>query len=72
MQEFHSQKELLEFLRPVLKMRSKQLKDAGIFLSELEIFEYLKEKKWKNQKDLHIYEIVDDIENYQIERDELG
>jgi len=68
MLQFHHQKELQDFVKPILNIRVKELKDHGICMSREELFEYLKNEKWKQQKDLHLYEIADDILNYKIEK----
>jgi len=67
MYSFQDQQELFNFVEPALKVRIKALGDNKIIRTEEELFEYLKEKKWKNKKDLHIYEIVHDILNEEIE-----
>ncbi len=66
--QFHHQKELQDFVKPILNIRVKELKEHGIFMSREELFEYLKNEKWKQQKNLHLYEITDDILNYKIEK----
>lgn len=68
MHEFKSQLELLKFLSPVLKMRQKSLQQEGIIMSKNEIFEYLKTTRWKNSSNLHLYEIVEDILHFKIEK----
>lgn len=66
MHSFQNQQELQNFVEPALKVRVKQLSEEHIVWTEEELFEYLKEMKWKNKKDLHIYEIVHDILNEKI------
>lgn len=66
MYQFQDQDELRKFIEPVLKIRLKSLEEEHIHMDEEQLFTYLKNVKWQNQTDLHIYEIVDDILNYKI------
>lgn len=70
MYSFQDQQELLNFVEPALKVRVKTLREEKIEFTEEELFEYLKEKKWKNKKDLHIHEIVHDILNEKVDKKE--
>lgn len=68
MREFKTQQELKSFLNPVLKLRIKSLKKEGLEFSENTLFKILKEEKWSEQTNLHLYEMVDDILHYKIDK----
>lgn len=68
MDRFESKEQLQDFLLPVLKIRRRNLEKENIIKTEEELFEYIKEEKWKNEKNLYLHEIVDDILHYQIEK----
>ena len=63
MQTFKTQDELKKFLTPVLSLRVKTLKKEGIIIDNTKLFDVLKQEKWKNDSNLHLYEMVDDILN---------
>ncbi len=66
MREWKSQEELRLFLMPALRLRIRRLEASGKHMTAQEIFAYLKEKKWKNDSNLHLYEMVDDILHYEM------
>lgn len=68
MQTFKTQQELKKFLTPVLNLRVKSLKKEGIELDNTMLFEKLKEEKWRKKSNLHLYEIVDDILHFEINK----
>lgn len=62
--EFANLKELYERLLPALKNKRSEIKRlSNIDIEEIKIWEYLKEKKWKNSYNLLLYQMVDDILN---------
>lgn len=62
--EFNSANELYERLKPALKSKIAELKrDGYTYLTEEDVWNYLKEKKWQNSKNLALNEMVSDIFN---------
>ncbi len=62
--EFNSIKELYERVKPALITKQKELKRTNYFyIKEEDIWNYLKQYKWKNSKNLNLYEMIDDILN---------
>lgn len=62
--EFSSVEELYERLKPALKTKLTELKEFGYgYLKIEDIWNYLKEKKWKNDHNLALNEMVSDILN---------
>lgn len=60
----NSLSDLYRLVLPALKTRKNELKREGInYISELDIWNYLKSSTWENKRDLRIYEIVNDILN---------
>ena len=60
--KFNNIKELYELLLPALETKEIQLKRNDYFgLTKKDIWEYLKETKWKNSNNLRIYQMVYDI-----------
>lgn len=60
--EFGSVQELYERLKPALKSKVEELKRDGYdYLSAEDVWNYLKEKKWKSSKNLALHEMVSDI-----------
>jgi len=60
--EFGSVQELYERLKPALKSKVEELKRDGYdYLSAEDIWNYLKEKKWKSSRNLALHEMVSDI-----------
>lgn len=68
MLSFQTQEQLHEFLMPVLKIRVRDLQKEGIIKTELELFQELKNIKWRHDTDLCLHEIVEDILHYKIEK----
>lgn len=62
--EFNSAGELYERLLPALKSKKTEIKKAGYpYITEEDIWNYLKQKKWQNSKNLALNEMVSDIFN---------
>ena len=60
--EFNSVAELYERLQPALKSKVAELKREGYsYLTVEDVWNYLKESKWKNSKNLALNEMVSDI-----------
>ena len=69
--KFNNIKELYELLLPALETKEIQLKRNDYFgLTKKDIWEYLKETKWKNSNNLRIYQMVYDI--LYVDNDELN
>lgn len=64
MNEFNSLKELYLRLNPAFDSKLNEIKLKGFnYIKQIDIWNYLSEKKWNNKKDLSLYEMVDDILN---------
>lgn len=62
--EFNSVSELYERLQPALKSKVAELSRDGYgYLTVEDVWNYLKESKWKNSKNLALNEMVSDIFN---------
>lgn len=62
--EFTSLKELYDRLRPALKTKCNELKRINYFyIKEEDIWNYLKEFKWKKTSNLNLFEMASDILN---------
>ena len=62
--EFNSLEELYNRLKPALEAKRIQMKRNGFNYIKIEdIWNYLKEIKWKKARDLSLYEMVDDVLN---------
>ena len=62
--EFNSLAELYNRLRPALNAKMSELEANGYgYLKPEDIWNYLKEKKWKNGHDLMLSDMVSDILN---------
>lgn len=60
--EFGSAVELYERLKPALKSKVGELKRDGYdYLNTEDVWNYLKENKWKNSSNLALHEMVSDI-----------
>ena len=60
--EFNSASELYERLKPALKSKVSELKRDGYsYLTTEDVWNYLKEKKWKESRNLSLNEMVSDI-----------
>ncbi|MBR3211252.1 MAG: hypothetical protein IKF71_04900 [Bacilli bacterium] len=58
--EFQSVKELYQRVLPALRTKVHKLSSRGVFVVEEDIWNLLMEK-WKNERGLTLYDIVDDI-----------
>ncbi len=64
--EFKSLEELYQRLKPALKARCQELARNGYpYLKEEDIWNYLKEIKWKSSSDLSLAEMVSDVFNIE-------
>ncbi len=62
--EFNSLEELYERLLPALRSKVADLKRDGYnYLTVDDVWNYLKESKWKNSSNLALHEMVSDIFN---------
>ncbi len=62
--EFNSAEELYERLLPALRSKVADLKRDGYnYLTADDVWNYLKENKWRNSNNLALYEMVSDILN---------
>ncbi len=62
--EFTSLEELYNRLKPALNAKRIQMRRNGFNYIQIEdIWNYLKEIKWKKARDLSLYEMVDDVLN---------
>ena len=61
---FNSLEELYKRIRPALKTKKEEMKRMGyIYIKEEDIWNYLKENKWINSKNLLLYQMVNDVLN---------
>ena len=59
-----SLQELYERVRPALTTKKEEMKREGYtYIKEEDIWNYLKETKWKKSIDLELYQMVSDIMN---------
>lgn len=59
---FSSLEQLYQRLKPALSARRQELKRSGyLYATEEDIWNYLKEMKWKSAKDLSLYQMACDI-----------
>lgn len=69
--KFNNVQELYELLLPALETKEIQLRrNDYLGLSKKDIFNYLKENKWKNDRNLKIHQVVSDI--LDLDNDELN
>jgi hypothetical protein len=62
MDKINTINELYKRLTPALKMKSDEVnKLCKSRLNNIDIWNYLIDNKWKNKKDLRLYELVSDI-----------
>ena len=67
--EFHSLEELYKRLKPALTTKTDEIRMQGYtYIKEEDVWNYLKEMKWKHSKDLSLYEMVSDILNLENEK----
>lgn len=61
---FNSLEELYQRIKPALLTKKQEMIRCGYkYIKEEDIWNYLKEIKWKNSKDLSLYDMVSDILN---------
>lgn len=66
--EFQSIKELYNRLLPALKAKKEEMRRLGInYIKEEDIWNYLKEIKWKKANNLSLYEMTSDVLNIENE-----
>ena len=64
--DFTNLKDLYDRLTPALKSKKDELIRLGCnYIDELDIWNYLKDKRWKNSYNLLLYQMVDDILNVE-------
>ena len=62
MREYHSQEELYEGLIPAMKVKLSRLRENNYYNIKCEdIWNYLRDTKWKDSFDLTLGEMVNDI-----------
>ena len=60
--KFGSLQELFIRVKPALRSKVKELKGVGYnFITETDVFNYLKDNKWCKKSNLTLSELVDDI-----------
>lgn len=69
---FRSLEELYKRLKPALTTKKEEMRRNGyVYIKEEDIWNYLKEIKWKNSRDLSLYQMTCDIlETNDIEIDD--
>ncbi len=66
--EFKTEKELYDRLLPALKSKYSEMKRMGYEYIKIEdIWNFLKETKWKKGKDLELFDLINDILNAEEE-----
>lgn len=69
--KFNNVQELYDLLLPALETKEIQLRrNDYLGLSKKDIFNYLKDNKWKNDRNFHIHQMVSDI--LELDNDELN
>ena len=64
--DFTNLKDLYDRLTPALKSKKEELIRIGCdYINEIDIWNYLKDHKWKNSYNLLLYQMVDDILNVE-------
>ncbi len=62
--EIESLQELYQRIKPALVTKKSEMHREGyIYIKEEDIWNYLKEVKWKNARDLSLYDMTSDILN---------
>ncbi len=59
--KFNSLNELFNRLYPAFNTKVKELKSDGVNISEVELWNYLKNNNWQNNNSLTLYDMVSDI-----------
>lgn len=61
---FNSLEELYQRIKPALNTKKQEMQRSGFsYIKEEDIWNFLKEKKWQNSKNLSLYEMTNDILN---------
>lgn len=61
---FTSLEELYKRLKPALTTKAKELHRSGYtYINEMDIWNYLKDEKWRTSVNLLLYQMVDDVIN---------
>ncbi len=60
--------QLYNRLLPAFKTKKDELKKENIVVREIDLWNYLKEKIWINNKNLTLYDMINDIFNIDINR----
>ena len=63
MLEYQSLRELYEALKPAFNVKIRILQNKGIDIKETDIWNYLKDTRWKTATNLGIADMVSDIIN---------
>lgn len=59
---FESLEELYKRVKPALLTKKEEMRRNGyVYIKEHDIWNYLKEVKWKNSKNLTLYDVTSDI-----------
>lgn len=62
--EFNSLEELYQRIKPALIAKKSEMLRSGLsYIKEEDIWNYLKEIKWRNSSDLSLFDMVSDILN---------
>ena len=62
--EFNSLEELYQRIKPALTAKKSEMLRSGLsYIKEEDIWNYLKEIKWRNSSDLSLFDMVSDILN---------
>ena len=62
--EFSSLKELYNRIKPALETKANEMRMSGYaYIKDEDIWNYLKEIKWKKASDLSLHEMINDILN---------
>ena len=62
--EFNSLEELYKRLKPALKTKTSEMYRNGFrYIKEEDVWNYLKEIKWKTSNNLNLYQMVNDVLN---------
>ena len=62
--EFSSLKELYNRIKPALETKANEMRRSGYaYIKDEDIWNYLKEIKWKKASDLSLHEMINDILN---------
>lgn len=62
-ENFDSVEELYKRILPAINTKISELKRKNIYVKALDVWNYCVDNNWKNQKDLRIYKLVDDVLN---------